>query len=305
MAENKKAFVLGPGFVGREVIDLLRHEGYSVTTIVRRDSAKEEFAKDGVKAVKGDLEDVELIQDLASESDVVFHTATADHLASAEAILEGIRIRNRKGQQSIYLHQSGASVLSDGTSNIANPKVVSDNDTSVIDALPGRAPHRSIDLAILRAREDFDPNAKMFIMMPPIIYGSNKKYGRLSIQAYMLIVKSLEAGTSALNLTNPYFFCENGEISWRDLAALIGRDLHKNGKVESPEPRQIPSSEWTDLFGEFTPAVVGCNARNKADRLRELGWSPRELDVAKAYESEDLPILLKETEFSRSGLTLS
>lgn len=45
-----KAFVLGPGFVGREIIDRLLDEGHEVTTLVRRDSAKSEFEKAGMTA---------------------------------------------------------------------------------------------------------------------------------------------------------------------------------------------------------------------------------------------------------------
>ena len=46
----RKAFVLGPGFVGREVIDRLLGDGYQVTTIVRRESAGEELTKAGMIA---------------------------------------------------------------------------------------------------------------------------------------------------------------------------------------------------------------------------------------------------------------
>lgn len=121
----------------------------------------------GVKAIRGDLNDGDLIRDLASQSDVVFHTATSDHLPSAEAILEGIKQRANRGPyghliietcdltktfnlslglQTIYLHQSGTALLGDGSSERANPQIFSDSDTAAIDALPANAPHRSIDL---------------------------------------------------------------------------------------------------------------------------------------------------------------
>ena len=51
MPQEKKAFVLGPGFVGREVIDLLQGKGYSITTIVRRAEVVDDFTKDG-KAIR-------------------------------------------------------------------------------------------------------------------------------------------------------------------------------------------------------------------------------------------------------------
>lgn len=50
-----------------------------------------------MKAVLGDLNDSKLIQKLSAQSDVVFHTATADHLESAQAILAGIEERASQG----------------------------------------------------------------------------------------------------------------------------------------------------------------------------------------------------------------
>lgn len=45
---KSQVFVLGPGYVGREIIDLLLSEGqYEITTLVRREAAVEEFEKDG------------------------------------------------------------------------------------------------------------------------------------------------------------------------------------------------------------------------------------------------------------------
>lgn len=51
------------------------------------------------------------------------------------------------GKSTIYLHQSGASVLSDGSGgNKLNEHVYSDARPEDIDALPDNAPHRSIDI---------------------------------------------------------------------------------------------------------------------------------------------------------------
>lgn len=44
---GRKVFVLGPGFVGREVIDRLLKEDLRVTTLVRRKEAGEELEAAG------------------------------------------------------------------------------------------------------------------------------------------------------------------------------------------------------------------------------------------------------------------
>lgn len=74
---------------------------------------------------------------------------------------------------------------------------------------------------------------------------------------------------------------------------MIGKHLHQAGKISTADIKKIPESEYGDVFGEFTPNVVGCNAKNRADRLSALGWKPQELSVEAAYEKEELPILLE------------
>lgn len=121
----------------------------------------------------------------------------------------------------------------------------------------------------------------------------------------MVILKWLENGPAELGLEHPYFFCENGETSWADLSAVLADSLQKTGRIDSATPKKIPQDAYVDLFGKFTPDVIGCNARHHAERARKLGWSPTQLSLKDAYEKEDLPFLLKEGEFKSSTLTLS
>lgn len=149
----------------------------------------------GVTAILGDLEDSALLTKLTVASDVVFHLATADHLESAEAILAGVKQRAANGLSTIYLHQSGASCLSDARDGVPadnlNDKVYSDEKPEELDALPESAPHKHIDGAIIKVRNELKTKAKIFIMMPGIIYGINS-YGRLSIQVGYLTGVGLE-----------------------------------------------------------------------------------------------------------------
>ncbi|KAK0755719.1 hypothetical protein N5P37_011728 [Trichoderma harzianum] len=340
---KSQVFVLGPGYVGRAIIDLLHSEGkYEITTLVRTEKALKDLSDDGANTVLGSLDDTNLIEQLAAQSDVVFHTATSDHLASAQAILRGIAKRASQGKHTIYLHQSGASCLSDQSAgNNPNNEVYSDSTTAQIDTLSPTAPHRKIDLAIVEERQKLGSLARIFIWMPPIIYGNNGKHKRISIQipaltrfalknghagyvgtgknawsfihvldlakAYTQVLHWLEtAPRSDLGLQNPYFFCESGEISWADVASMIGKNLYRAGRIVSPEPHVISDSEYVDLFGKYTPDIVGCNSRSSADRLRLMGWKPEQPDVQEAFEKEDLPLILLESgKFEPPNITLS
>ncbi|KAF2105046.1 NAD(P)-binding protein, partial [Rhizodiscina lignyota] len=183
MAPSKNVFIIGPGFIGWGVLDLLVAEGYQVTGFVRRREHGEQIEASGAKYVKGDLGDKEIITRHATESDIIIHTATADHLRSVEAILDAIKDRAQRGLMTIYIHTSGTSVLADGAKGMhKSDKVYHDNVRSEVDSVPDTAPHRQIDLAIIRAQKAIREKAKIAIMTPPLIYGYNPKHKRLTIQ---------------------------------------------------------------------------------------------------------------------------
>ncbi|KAL3418239.1 hypothetical protein PVAG01_09955 [Phlyctema vagabunda] len=330
MSGAKKVFLLGPGFIGSEILGLLLQEKYDVTTLVRSNSSAAKMGKIGVHAVQGTLEDKDLIETHTLASDVVIHTATADDIPSVEAIIKGIDRRLNDGRKTIYIHTSGASLLSDfSEGSVKNEFVFDDEYPEAIDALKDDAPHRMSDLLIVRGNKRFGTAAKLAIMIPPVIYGVGTLEERLSIQlptltrfalkhgyagyvgaglpvwaevhvkdlatGYMTLLHFLEADPDTA-LDNPYFFCESGtEHSWKQFAEAIGQALHKAGKISDPVPRTVPNELYGDLFGAYTPVVVGANSRNKANRLRKLGWEAKEKDSTASLNEDELPIILKES----------
>jgi hypothetical protein len=86
----------------------------------------------------------------------------------------------------------------------------------------------------------------------------------------------------------------NVPYRWGEAASLIGQELHAIGRIPDPTPREVPRELWSDLFGEYSVVVIGANARNRAERLRELGWQPKHVDVRAAFKTEELPLLLGE-----------
>lgn len=329
MAGKGSVFLLGPGFIGLEILELLLREGYQVTTLVRREEAKARLEKLGSKTILGSLDDGDIIRNAAAAADIVIHTASADHQPSALSVLEGIAERAKSGKSSIYIHTSGCSAINDNSnSEYASEKIYEDDKPETVDSIADDAPHRSVDLAILKRRNELGDKAKISIVLPPVIYGLGKE-NRLSIQiptlarfaikhgyagyfgkgkavwgqihvsdlarGYLTILHYLERTSGGEVLENPYFFIENGdEYSWERCAEEIGRALQKAGKIQDPTPKQIPSELYGDLFGDWSAAVVGQNARNRANRLRALGWKPQEKSTFDSFVSDELPILLAE-----------
>ena len=327
---GKKLFLIGPGYIGRTIIDELLKEQYDITALTRRREAAEELTKIGVQTVFGSLSHDDLISKQTETSDIVIHTATADDMPSVKSVIKGIRQRADQGESTIYIHTSGTSFLSDESrSQYKSDTIYYDNKPEDLDALPDSASHRLIDLEIIKARKELGTKAKLFIMLPPLIYGAVPSLGRLSIQvitmarfalkhryagyvgggkavwstvhvadlarAYVMILHWAEQAPDNVALENPYFFCENGEeISWGEIASVVGEELHKRGRIDELEAREIADADYGDLFGPYSTVVIGANSRSRAQRVRELSWEPRERKIREAFAEEELPILLEE-----------
>lgn len=338
---GKKVFIVGPGFIGWNVLDLLIAEGYQVTGLVRREQHAAGIRKSGAQAIFGDLDDKPLITQHTANSDIVIHTATADHLASVEAILDGIRQRAAANTPTIYIHTSGTSLLDDNALGAyKGDAIYSDADPAAIDALPDTQPHRFVDLAIARAaRDELRAKAKIAIMIPPEIYGWNDAHGRLTIQlptiarfalvrgwaghvgaglsvesqihvkdlarAYVVLLHALERGEVDDDVrANPYFFCENGrEFSWKEVAEGVAASLAKVGRLPAAEVRPFDrdAGDWDQLFAAGTGPAIGLNSRSRAVRLRELGWAPREKGIWESWEQDELPAVLREWDARPEG----
>ena len=331
----KTLFLVGPGYIGQSVLENLSRDEYNITALVRRQEAADELSKIGVQSVFGTLENGDIITQQAAASDIVVHAATADDMGSVKAVLEGIRQRARDNKKTIYLHTSGTSFLSDESKGqYKSDTIYYDKRSEQLDALPDSASHRLIDLEIIKARKELGTKARMFLIFPPLIYGAVKYIGRLSIQvitmarfalkhryagyvgggksiwstvhvadlgrAYSLLLHWIEEAPDTVALENPYFFCENGEeISWGEIAEMIGENLQPLDRVDEAKAREVPEKDYGDLFGPHSMVVIGANSRSRAERVRELGWQPREKSIREAFETEELPILLEEKgEFS-------
>lgn len=340
MSAEKKVFLIGPGLIGADLLELLVEDGYEVTTMVRREEHAAQVKEIGAKVIMGNLDDKDIIQKHTAGSPIVIHAATADHLPSVEAVIDGIRERANKGQETIFIHTSGTSELVDNSKGMyKSDKIYSDERPEEVDAVPDSAPHREIDLAILAARKELGTKAKIIIILPPLVYGVGKRIKRLSIQlptmtrfalkhgwapvigkglsirctihvqdlvrGYMIILHWMEQSSAEEVLRNPYFFCESGEeMAWGEAAAEIGKQLYKAGKIQDPEPRPVPPELYSDLFGPYSPTTVGANSRSRAERLRKMGWKPREKGVLQSFREDELPMLLAEdVKNSFSGYT--
>lgn len=108
-----KVFLTGAtGYIGGSILSsLLKHPNkYTVSALVRQKEQGEVLKQHGVTPVYGTLDDSEVLFEAARASDAVVHTADADHLPSAQALVRGLSAKKDK-QHAVYLHTSGTGVL--------------------------------------------------------------------------------------------------------------------------------------------------------------------------------------------------
>ncbi len=71
-----KIFLTGAsGFVGSAVAERLKGRGYQVAGLARNDESEAKLSEKKIEAIRGDLNDLEVLRNAAKDSDAVIHTA--------------------------------------------------------------------------------------------------------------------------------------------------------------------------------------------------------------------------------------
>jgi len=168
-------FIGATGYIGGTVLAHLiqnpKRSEYEITIHLRSAEKAKGFEKLGFKTVLGSLDDVRDLERLASEFDIVFQTADADHLEGTKAILRGFKTRFQKtGVAPALIHTSGTGVLVDNAEGkYEGTNAYSDLDIPKIESLPETQPHRNVDLTVVAAAEE--GYAKTWIVFPSTIWG--------------------------------------------------------------------------------------------------------------------------------------
>ncbi|RMZ80255.1 hypothetical protein DV738_g2923, partial [Chaetothyriales sp. CBS 135597] len=324
--KKAKVFVIGPGFIGHNIVDILVEEGnYDVTALTRREAHAEAIRKSGATAVMGQLSDYDLIESHSAKSDIIFQVATGDNLPLERAILRGVRARagvlareGKQDQSTIYVHTSGAKVFDDGAKGMFKSERIYRDDRRAedMDSVADDAPHRDVDLALVYGYDS--KHDRLSIMIPnmtrfalrhgyaPVIGDGASVETQVHVldlaRGYVAVMHYLERADLADVLANPYWLCENGEeFSWREAAEVIARGLAQAGKLKSATAIGNPPPElYSELIGHRTESYMGLNCRARAVRLRKLGWEPREKGIWESYLQDELPVILKRVSESES-----
>ncbi|WAO89105.1 Epimerase domain-containing protein [Fusarium falciforme] len=297
MAQRKILVTGATGYVGGSVLTTLLKSGVAlvqssaVTALVRKKDQADILASQGIKAsIFRDLDDSEHLRRVATEHDVVIHTASGFHLGSALALIEGLSQRKaNKGGNVHYIHTSG-------TWNLAGPELTreasltefkEDNLLDHLRKLEEESPfsQRTTLLGVVTAAER--QGVEAHILLPPDIYGQGTGlFNQHTPQLLDLVKNAIDVGypeyignglggaghVHIADLAELYkvmilrilqsedipsgkeglFFTETGYHNWFDVAKLIGEVGISRGVLKSADPRSITVEEAAQRWEEST-----------------------------------------------------
>ena len=128
--------------------------------------------------------------------------------------LPHVRFFDRSNVYGIAVHTSGTSVLDDGSKGeYKAKKIFYDNKPEEIDALDDNAPHRPVDLKIVRARKELGNSAKLVIMTRESVCPSFEKLGLTPRSAGNLWLES-EASETNHSIPNDCSLRTQARVHW-------------------------------------------------------------------------------------------
>jgi nucleoside-diphosphate-sugar epimerase len=293
-------FITGAaGYIGGSVANALLEERHVIRGLVRDPEKVELLAARGVTPVFGNLDDLGLLVCEAQQADAVINTASSDHRASVEALLQGLH-----GSGKPFLHTSGSSVIGDDVRGDKLSEHVFDEDTHFIVESEKQERH-AIDNLILAAATK---GVRSIVLCNSMIYGSGTGLHADSVQVPRLVQQASRSGVvrtvgSGVNRwsnvhihdvaelyrlalekapAGAFYFVENGENSYAEIGAAIARRLDL-GTVQSWTVEEA-TREWGEGHARYS---FGSNSRVRGRRARrELSWAPMHDSLTQWIEHE-------------------
>lgn len=287
------------GYVGGSLVEQLRDDGHAVTGLARSDERADFLRGRGIGALVGSLADQDLLAVATGEVDVVVNAAEAD-----DADLVRNLVAPLEGTGKLLIHTSGSSIVVDDAGGAFA------SDTIFADDMPFTAmPHRvaRIETDQMVRAAGITGGLRSAVICPSTIYGEGRGWKRDSHQIPLLVRKSIDRGAGVhvgagepiwsnvflgdvLDLyalviekapSASFFFAENGEASWAQVAEAISAALGFGGRTVT-----WPLDEAVAEIGGVAQVALATNCRVRSTNARRLlGWSPTGPELADALAS--------------------
>ncbi|MDR8398314.1 NAD-dependent epimerase/dehydratase family protein [Paraburkholderia sp. USG1] len=290
---SQRIFVTGiTGYIGGSVAVRLKERGYPVWGLARRDTDIEALKALDIQAVKGSLQDIDVLEEAFASSGAIIHTADSDDPQVVENCLSLLN-----GTGKTFIHTSGSGIVANWDRPETAHFVYTEDFPLETDAPLGQ--RVLINNRILRSALQ---GIRSIVIVPGMVYGTGLLLRRESMQVPLLVRTAKERGTAvyvgngeqhwsnvhvedladlyvaALEKARPgsCFFAENGLASFREIAEAIQKKLHLGGKPVSLSPDEAAAC-WGDMMATV---ALGSDCRVNADKARLfLEWKPRHSSI--------------------------
>lgn len=284
-----KIFLTGAtGYIGSSVGKYLVDNGHEVYGLIRNPSKQEVIRQLGMIPVLGSLEDSGLLRRYAELSDAVIHTADADHRAAIEVFLTAL---DNTGK--LFIHTSGSSVVGDDVlGDFENPEIYDEE----MPFTPMDVRRERVNINNMVREHGIYNGVRTIVIVPSMIYGDSLGLPVASDQLPVIYRKSIACGKgmyvgqginrwSHVHIADlvelyhlallkagagSYFYAENGEASYKEIAVLISQALGFGGATASWDAQDAIAE-----LGDWARFALGSNSRVRALHSRKLlGWAP-------------------------------
>lgn len=274
------------GYIGGSIAAKLVSDGHEVTGLTRSNEQGAKLAERGVTPLIGSLEEAEKLADAARAADAVIHAASADDFNAVVTLVTAL-----EGTGKTLIHTSGSAIVADGADGAApNRPPLTEDDA--FEPLPFRRARVDMNRYVRQAA--IERGVRSIVICPTMIYGEGRGMGPDSDQIPKLIGLSQQLGKGVYfgeglnrysnvhidDLVDLYvlalarapggsfFFAENGDASFKDIAGWIA------ARCGLADIMSIPVEEITRQFGEAGRLGVAANSLVTARNARLLGWTP-------------------------------
>ncbi len=294
-----KFFVTGAsGYIGGSVAARLVAVGHQVVGLTRSKEKAAKLRGLDVEPIVGELDDAEMLTRAARAADAVINAASADHPESLDTLLAAVA---RTGK--LLIHTSGSSIVADDACGEASDRRYGEDDH--FEPVPFRRPRVEMNRRVRQAA--IDDGVRGVVICPPMIYGAGlgiepdsdqipkltalsrrtgaglylgrglNRYSNVHIEdlvdLYSLVIERAPGGS--------FFFAENGEMSFKEIAERIAITIGCPGKTQS-----LDVDDVTRTYGEPARYGLASNSRIAAVAARRLGWSPKGMSLSAWFEGQ-------------------
>ncbi|NJN56135.1 MAG: NAD-dependent epimerase/dehydratase family protein [Leptolyngbyaceae cyanobacterium SL_5_9] len=267
---------------------ILVSAGYEVTGLCRSEDKATLLKQKNIEPVAGTLQDEQILFQAARSADAVINAADADDPFAVEVLLQALAGSGKK-----LIHTSGSSIVGDRAAGEYSNRIFHEDISRPIRFEKiGRV---AVDTHVI---ESVIRDVHSVVLCPCLIYGRGTGLKTQSIQvpwmieiakkhqtaryigsgenvwstvhiedvaiAYMLALEEAPAGS--------FFFLENGESSFREIAETIHHQIGFGGTAQSWTVEEAVH-EWGQEGAHF---AFGSNSRVRSKKAKSLlGWTPR------------------------------